>query len=51
MVRGAITVDAAKAFLDMIQVRVKAIEVKDLEQRLTALEESAAAVDLGGRRY
>ncbi len=50
MVRGAITVDVAKAFLDMIQVRVKAIEVKDLEQRLTALEESAAVVDLGGRR-
>ncbi|MCA8948432.1 MAG: hypothetical protein KDE27_02960 [Planctomycetes bacterium] len=50
MVRGAITVEVAKAFLDMIQVRVKAIEVKDLEQRLTALEESASAVDLGGRR-
>jgi len=50
IVRGAITVEVAKAFLDMIQVRVKAIEVKDLEQRLRTLEESAAVVDFGSQR-
>jgi len=50
MVRGAITVEAAKALIDVIHVRVKAIEVRDLEQRLAELEKAAASVDLGGRR-
>jgi len=50
MIRGAITVDTAKALIDVINVRVKAIEVKDLEGRLAELEAAAQSVELGSRR-
>jgi hypothetical protein len=36
--------------LDVIQARMKAIEVSELEARIAELEEAAKAVDLGGRR-
>lgn len=47
------TVDlaTAKVMHDIVQSRLKAIEVGDLEQRLIELEKTAATVDLGtGRR-
>lgn len=53
MSTGACDREAAKAFLDLIQVRLKAIEVNDLEQRLADLER-AATVTTGmprGRRW
>jgi len=50
MIRGAITVEAAKALIDVVNVRVKAIEVKDLEGRLAELEAAAQSVELGSSR-
>ena len=45
IVRGAIDRDMAKVLVDAIQVRLRAIEVNDLEQRLAELEQSAAAFE------
>lgn len=49
---GAIDGEMAKVFLTVIQTRLKAIEVNDLEARLTELETQAAIVDMPrkGRR-
>lgn len=47
MVRGAISLPAAKAMLDVVSIRVKAIEVKDFGRQLEELERAASAVDLG----
>jgi hypothetical protein len=49
MVRGAISIEAARALIDVIAIRMKGIEVKDLEQRIVDLEKAAASVDLGGQ--
>ena len=49
--RGSCDRDSAKVMLDVIQARMKAIEVSELEARIAELEEAAKAVDLGpGRR-
>jgi hypothetical protein len=45
--KGSVDRDAAKVLIDVIQTRLKAIEVTELEERLARLEETAAAVDLG----
>ena len=50
LTRGAISVDVAKALIDVVSVRVKAIEVRDLEKRLTELEKAAESVEMTGRR-
>jgi hypothetical protein len=48
---GRVDRDGAKVMLDVIQARLKAIEVNDLEERLAELEKQAANVDFGtGRR-
>ena len=49
MVRGAITIEAAKALIDVIGIRVKGIEVRDLEALIADLERAAATVDLTRR--
>lgn len=41
---------SAKLLVDVVMARLKAIEVQDLDDRLTELEKSAASVDLGKRR-
>ena len=47
--------ESAKVMIDVIQTRLKAIEVNDLEERIAELESAASAVELGargnGRRY
>ena len=45
IVKGTVERDAAKLLLDAAQARLKAIEVNELETRLTALEEAAKVVD------
>ena len=43
---------AAKLLADLVMTRLKAIEVQDLEERLTQLEQSAAVVEpSAGRRH
>ena len=53
--KGTIDPANAKLLIDAIQVRVKAIEVNELEARLVELEKTAAVVDQNaparGRRY
>jgi hypothetical protein len=46
---GVVDRDSAKLLLDVIQTRLKAIEVNDLEQRLGDLEKALGTVDLPGR--
>jgi hypothetical protein len=48
--KGRVEPDKAKVLIDAIQVRVKAIEVGELEQRLIELEKNARTVDHNGRR-
>lgn len=48
---GAVDQGTAKLLLDVIQTRLKAIEVTDLEARLVELEKAAASVELGTRRF
>lgn len=50
LTRGAIPLEVAKALIDVVTIRVKAIEVRDLEKRLTELEKAAESVELPGRR-
>jgi hypothetical protein len=52
IVAGTVDLAAAKALVDVIQARLKAIEVQDLEARLVELEKQTAVVDLprNGRR-
>jgi len=50
LTKGAIDRDTAKVLLDVVQVRMKAIDLNDHEQRLAELESAAKAVDFGGRR-
>ena len=50
LTRGAIPIEVAKALIDVVTIRVKAIEVRDLEKRLTELEKAAESVELPGRR-
>jgi hypothetical protein len=47
--QGAIDHDAAKILLEVVQTRLKAIEVNDLETRLIELEKSATVVEFDGR--
>ena len=48
---GTVDREAAQVvLLDVIQVRLKAIELNDLEGRLAELEEAAKSVELDGRR-
>ncbi len=47
---GTVDREAAQVLLDVIQVRLKAIEVNDLETRLAELEAAAKSVELNGRR-
>lgn len=46
---GAVDREAAKILLDVIQVRLKAIEVNELEGRLAELERAVTTVDLTAR--
>ena len=48
--QGTVDRDTAKMVLDVIQARLKAIEVNDLEQRLVELEKASTTVDLPGSR-
>lgn len=48
--KGTIDRETAQLLLDGIQVRLKAIEVQDVEARLAALEKMTAVVELPGRR-
>ncbi|MEO6594182.1 MAG: hypothetical protein ABIP94_05465 [Planctomycetota bacterium] len=48
---GAIDLNAAKVMHDLVQTRLKAIEVNDLEQRLTELEKTASVVDKNGGHH
>jgi hypothetical protein len=48
--KGTIDRETAQLLLDGIQVRLKTIEVQDLEARLAALEEMTATVELPRRR-
>ena len=50
LTRGAVPLEVAKALIDLVNIRVKAIEVRDLEKRLTELEKAAESVELPGRR-
>ena len=47
---GTINLATAKVLLDVVQARIKAIEVTDFEQRLVELEKASATVDLPGSR-
>lgn len=47
---GAVDHDMGKLLIEAIQARLKAVETQDHENRLAALEESAAVVDLGRHR-
>ncbi|MEO6594316.1 MAG: DUF5681 domain-containing protein [Planctomycetota bacterium] len=48
---GTVDRDAAKLLVDVIMARLKAIEVNDLEQRLTELEKTASVVDKNGGHH
>ena len=48
--QGTVDRDTAKMLLEVITARMKAIEMNDLEARLTELEKAAASVDLPGSR-
>jgi hypothetical protein len=48
--RGDIDRDAGKFLLDLVQTRMKAIEMNEMEARLTELEKAAGTVDLSGSR-
>lgn len=47
---GTVEATSAKLLLEVVQARLKAIEVQDLESRLAELERQASVVDFGGRR-
>ena len=47
---GRIDHDSAKLLVDMIQARLKAIEVGEMEERLAELEKTARTVDPHGHR-
>lgn len=53
IVAGTVDTAAAKTLIDVIQARLKAIEVQDLEARLADLEKQAAIVEVprNGRRF
>ena len=46
IVAGTVDTTAAKLLIDVVQARLKAIEVQDLEARLAELEKQAAIVEL-----
>lgn len=46
--KGTVDRDAAKILLEVINARLKAIEVNDLEERLAELEKTASTIDSGG---
>ena len=48
---GKCDLDAARVLIDVIQARLKAIEVNDLEERLAELEKTATSVDATGSRH
>jgi hypothetical protein len=48
--QGTVDRDVAKLLIDAIQTRLKAIEVNELEERLTEVEKLASTVDASGRR-
>jgi hypothetical protein len=48
--RGDLDRDAGKFLLDLVQTRMKAIEMNEMEARLTELEKAAGTVDLSGSR-
>jgi len=51
VVQGTCDLTAAKVLIDIIQARLKALEVLDLEVRLAEIEKTAAMLDQsGGRR-
>ena len=52
IVAGTVDTTSAKLLIDVVQARLKAIEVQDLEARLAELEKQAAIVELprNGRR-
>jgi hypothetical protein len=45
---GTVDRDHAKVLLDVVQARLKAIEVNDLDQRLVELEKALGTVDARG---
>ena len=49
MCKGDVDRDGAKVLIDVISLRLKAIEVNGLETRLDELEKQAATVDFGRR--
>ena len=46
---GSCDHESAKVMIDVIQTRLKAIEVNDLEERIAELESAAGTVELSGR--
>lgn len=46
IVAGNVDVTSAKLLIDVVQARLRAIEVQDVEARLAALEQPAAIVEL-----
>jgi hypothetical protein len=48
--KGTVDRDVAKVLIDAIQTRLKAIEVSELEQRLTELEQATGTVSHSGVR-
>lgn len=48
--KGEIDRETGRLLLDGIELRMRAIETVDLEERLQDLERAAASVDLPGRR-
>ncbi len=46
IVAGTVDTTAAKLLIDVVQARLKAIEVQDIEKRLSDLESQAAMVEL-----
>lgn len=48
MCQGTCDRDSAKVMIDVIQTRLKAIEVKNLEERLSELEQALGTVDVRG---
>ena len=47
---GTVDRDVAKALADLVQARMKGIELNDLEARLAELEKAAESVEMPGRR-
>lgn len=50
VVGGTVDMAAAKTLIDVIQTRLKAIEINDLEARLVELEKQTATVEIGPNR-